>query len=456
MQAAGIEPNLIVYTTLIQTCINRNEFDTAWQIFNLIKLKSTATAPDIATYSLMIHACAIKGEAERALDLFTDMTVRKGMVPNSETYQALIHACAVRKDYFAEAWKYASEMQNLGMKLDQRAFNVLIQACGRVGELTRARLLVRHMNDSGNPDLLPDKLTFQNLLRSYATYVTKPPRRKYFVKGPHRADQQKTIEIDEAAFVTPKQELSRQDGSTSKIPVNKIPFLSKSILQNPREVLDEAALIVNWLRDEKPEFVDTQLMNSYLDICVCQNSFPDLKWSYNHDFENPPNPFTQRQKQQQPKKEPLTQEEVDEALLAESDLPKFQRNVFTFRNALGAAVKFRSLPFAREVWKDRQDFTGTPAYRREPVWQREKADFEAEKLMIWALALGNELGEAVERIQILAKEAGVQWTWDDLQTVYHKAVQLEDAQTAASIRAFTETTPKIVEGEEEGLGRSRR
>ncbi|KAF8543038.1 hypothetical protein BDD12DRAFT_802382 [Trichophaea hybrida] len=453
MQASGIEPNLIVYTTLIQTCINRNEFETAWQIFNLIKLKSTATAPDVATYSLMIHACAMNGESERAVDLFTDMTVRRGMVPNSETYQALIHACAVRKDYFAQAWKYASEMQSLGMKLDKRAFNVLIQACGRVGELTRARLLVRHLNDSGNPDLLPDKLTFQNLLRSYATYVVKATWKDITRKSKRGADQQKeTIEADEAAFVAPKQELSRDRGN--RILVSKIPFLPKSILQNPREVLDEAAMIVQWLREEKPEFVDTQLMNSYLDVCASQYCFQDLIWSYNHDFENPPNPFTQRQKQQQPKKETLTQEEMDEALLAEDDLPKFQRNIFTYRNALNAAVKFRNLPFARQVWKDRLDFTLTPAYRRETPFQREKADFEAERLMIWVLALGNKLDEAMERVQILAKDGGVEWKWEDLQTVYIKAVQLENAQVAASIGAITGRMPS--DEDEDKLFRSRR
>ncbi|KAI5817533.1 hypothetical protein BZA77DRAFT_309814 [Pyronema omphalodes] len=446
MQAAGIEPNLIVYTSLIQTCINRQEFETAWQIFDLMKLKSTATAPDVATYSLMIHACAVKGEAERALDLFTDMTVRRELVPTEYTYQSVIHACAVRKDYFGEAWKYARIMQQAGLPITIMVFNVLIQACGVVGELTRARLLLRHMSESGNPDIYPNKFTFQNALRAYSNYHApknqKTTRNSIMEKmnlqkegkwPPPPEPDAKTAETinydaDAGTWIPAPQALQQRNLDNS----NKIPFLNKPILSSRREILDEAALIINWLRETKPDIMDTQLMNSYLDVAKSQGYATDFIESYRNDFENPP-PIFRTQESQKPKPEDETPEE--DAFL--EDLPKFQRNIQTYHIALQGAVKFRDLEFAKEVFKDRQQFCNSLQYRKVLREQRDKYDFEAEKFLIHALAYKGLLKEAMERVMILYKERGVKWESNQLAPVYVMAIKLEDTDTAATIRALT-------------------
>jgi pentatricopeptide repeat protein len=446
MQAAGIEPNLIVYTSLIQTCINRQEFDTAWQIFNLMKLKSTATAPDVATYSLMIHACAVKGEAERALDLFTDMTVRKELVPTEYTYQSIIHACAVRKDYFGEAWKYARIMQEAGLPITIMVFNVLLQACGVVGELTRARLLLRHMSESGNPDIYPNKFTFQNALRAYSNYHVpknqKTTRNSILEKmnlqkegkwpppPEPNAKEAETINYDADAgtWIPAPQALQQRNIEDT----NKIPFLNKPILGSRREILDEAALIINWLRESKPDIMDTQLMNSYLDVAKSQGYATDFIESYKNDYENPPVMF-RRPEPEAPKPEEETAEE--DAFL--EDLPKLQRNIQTYHIALQGAVRFRDLEFAKEVFKDRQQFCNSLQYRKVSREERDKYDFEAEKLFIHALALKGLLADAMERVMILYKERGVKWEWNHLAPVYVMAVKLEDTETAATIRALT-------------------
>ncbi|CCX33287.1 Similar to Mitochondrial group I intron splicing factor CCM1; acc. no. C4R5P7 [Pyronema omphalodes CBS 100304] len=446
MQAAGIEPNLIVYTSLIQTCINRQEFDTAWQIFNLMKLKSTATAPDVATYSLMIHACAVKGEAERALDLFTDMTVRKELVPTEYTYQSIIHACAVRKDYFGEAWKYARIMQEAGLPITIMVFNVLLQACGVVGELTRARLLLRHMSESGNPDIYPNKFTFQNALRAYSNYQAPKNQRttrnsilekmnlqkqgKWPPPPEPNAKEAETINYDADAgtWIPAPQAIQQRNIKDT----DKIPFLNKPILGSRREILDEAALIINWLRESKPDIMDTQLMNSYLDVAKSQGYATDFIESYRNDYENPPVMFRRPEP-----KTPKPEEEAAEEDAFLQDLPKLQRNIQTYHIALQGAVRFRDLEFAKEVFKDRQQFCNSLQYRKISHQEREKYDFEAEKLFIHALALKGLLADAMERVMILYKERRVKWEWNHLAPVYVMAVKLEDTETATTIRALT-------------------
>ncbi len=52
-------------------------------------------------------------DAERALDLFREMTTRYAVRPNAEVYNALILACARRKDFYLESFRLLREMVEL-------------------------------------------------------------------------------------------------------------------------------------------------------------------------------------------------------------------------------------------------------------------------------------------------------------------------------------------------------
>src|SRR5689334_2205853 len=108
-----------------------------------MKFRGTATYPDETTYSLVIHLRRMKGETEKALDNLNDMTAVRKLEPNVYHYNAIIHACASRKDYYHQAWQYAKEMQAKGFPMENRVLNLLILAASRVGDLWRARMLVR-------------------------------------------------------------------------------------------------------------------------------------------------------------------------------------------------------------------------------------------------------------------------------------------------------------------------
>lgn len=462
MHTHNILPNLIVYTTLIQTCISRNQLETAWQIFNLIKLKSTATAPDVTTYTLMIHACAINDEVERALDLFTDMTVRRGLVPNRETYHALIHACAMRKDYFTQAWKFATDMQQDGMTINRIYLNVLIQACGRTGELTRARLLVRHMMASSRErkNVQPDEITFQNLMRTYATYQAPGTGAKKVVGGTRRT-------VSEPAFVgagTGQLE-KRTDGEAAE---EEIPFLAKSVLQTHNDVLQEAKQVLAWIRKERSRFVSTQLLNAYLDVCQNQGGFAPAKRCYDKYFsvEEPAKEETAEEKIGKPME---SEEQISDEVAEEDDektnegeppsppasessnadtsdrefrqIPKSPppppppprqippRNIHTFEIALHVALRNRDLSFARRVIVDRNNFKLTKTYWSMFPEERKKYDFQAECIMIDILARCQFLGEAAERVRKTWESGEWEWKEKHLKTLYVRAVQCEDWTT---------------------------
>jgi hypothetical protein len=88
------------------------------------------------------------------------------------------------------------------------------------------------------------------------------------------------------------------------------------------------------------------------------------------------------------------------------------------------------------VWEDRLAFLITPDYLHTQSAERKRRNFESERDMVHVLALTGQMQECRERIRILAEEAGVRWKWDDLKTVYIRAVQTEDAETAGLVRRF--------------------
>ncbi|SNX82490.1 uncharacterized protein MEPE_01196 [Melanopsichium pennsylvanicum] len=192
LEASGTPAAMATYTLLINRLLDsvdlpngakesRDELQAlTWNMFYHMRLTSHPV-PDAPLYALMIRACA-KGvpqphdvdvyrgkptmrfsDAERALDLFREMTTRYSVRPNAEVYNSLILACARRKDFYLEAFRLLREMVELetersslsseeegGVKVlrfapDRYTFNALLQGCARNRDLARARWVLAEM-----------------------------------------------------------------------------------------------------------------------------------------------------------------------------------------------------------------------------------------------------------------------------------------------------------------------
>ena len=196
--------------------------------------------PDAPLYALMIRACA-RGvpqphdiddptqnfastttttsdgarrisDAERALDLFREMTTRYSVRPNAEVYNSLILACARRKDFYVEAFRLLREMvelahvhdplasespadKGLNFAPDRYTFNALLQGCARNRDLARARWVLAEMirttlplfdaalrESMGRSEVMellakrPNEETMCHVFHTYAAYV--PPLKR--------------------------------------------------------------------------------------------------------------------------------------------------------------------------------------------------------------------------------------------------------------------------------------
>ncbi|KAH8832109.1 hypothetical protein DL96DRAFT_1524985 [Flagelloscypha sp. PMI_526] len=112
--------------------------------------------PDVVLYTTMIRACAspvAKGwrssDPERALDLWTEMTVEKQMVPTSGSYDAIILACARsgQRVFVDHAFQLLQQMLDghrdafgrSAFAPTKRTWIALLEGLKRLGDLKRAR-----------------------------------------------------------------------------------------------------------------------------------------------------------------------------------------------------------------------------------------------------------------------------------------------------------------------------
>jgi hypothetical protein len=158
----------------------------AWDLFSHMRYVAYPEA-DAHLFSQMIRACAFTtpAEPERALDLFTEMTIDRGISPTASAYNAAILACARSgsKAYVNEAFRLAKEMLDshrdaLGRSAfhpDSRTYTALLEGAKRIGDLGRVRWILAGMIEASlkDPEIVVDERIMTHVFHSYSAY--KPP-----------------------------------------------------------------------------------------------------------------------------------------------------------------------------------------------------------------------------------------------------------------------------------------
>ncbi|KAI0076980.1 hypothetical protein K474DRAFT_1662214 [Panus rudis PR-1116 ss-1] len=195
----------------------------AWDLFAHMRYAAHPN-PDARNYTIMIRACAtpllFQGvEPERALDLWTEMTVDHKIAPTADAYTAVILTCARSgsNSYVHEAFRLAKEMLdanrdahgNMMFTPDRKLFKALLEGAKRIGDLGRARWLLAEMvkaSVEGERNVWVDDEVMVHVFNAYATY--RPPFR--------RAETLlKVTEEDQQSQQQPGASASTSDASTT-------------------------------------------------------------------------------------------------------------------------------------------------------------------------------------------------------------------------------------------------
>ena len=291
----------------------------AWNVFYHMRLHAHPI-PDAPLYALMIRACA-KGvsqpqdvdvpssgpkisDAERALDLFREMTTRYSVRPNAEVYNSLILACSRRKDFYLEAFRLLREMVELetersnlsveeGREVglmrfapDRYTFNALLQGCARNRDLARARWVLAEMIRTTLPlfdgevrkglrreevvELLskrPDGEVMCHVFHTYASYVPPVKRDQLQVvsgKGSAPTDQS-GADGSTSATTDFGEVLPSQPGNTSELeqvkvdedegttPEEAAQIFSSLVPQTSSDLLSEARSLFARILADQPQ-----------------------------------------------------------------------------------------------------------------------------------------------------------------------------------------------------------
>lgn len=257
-------------------------------------------SPDALLYGLMIRACASPSfcngvEPERALDLFTEMTVQQGIPPNAGTYIAIILACARsgRRAYVHEAFRLAKQMLDAHrdargaseFRPSKRLFCALLEGAKRIGDLARARWILAEMirtsreeqeehGGATEPSVKVDQEVMLHVFQTYAAY-----------KLPFKRSETVIVEQTSDAPVSPSPTNSNRSEATD---VEPVPETNSTFLHIPPQ--DRAALLAevdtlfsqivelrNQAHDDVSHnfrFVEVtpQLLNAYLSVHYARSS----------------------------------------------------------------------------------------------------------------------------------------------------------------------------------------
>jgi pentatricopeptide repeat protein len=185
----NMAPALRTYNSFISSLLAQKRSDSralAWDMYAHMRYVAHPT-PDSAIYTTMIRGCTMSGasesHAERALDLWTEMTVDNRIAPTQASYNAIILACAKNSKFTHEAFRLAKEMMDayrdgaLHLRPDRNTFRALLENAKRASDLSRARwIFAELLKAEQDESLVPDHDIISLVFQVYACY--KPPFRR--------------------------------------------------------------------------------------------------------------------------------------------------------------------------------------------------------------------------------------------------------------------------------------
>ncbi|KAE9389909.1 hypothetical protein BT96DRAFT_889761 [Gymnopus androsaceus JB14] len=306
----SIPPPMKTYTNTIRHLLsvpNSVSKAQAWDLFSHMRYVAHPT-PDAFLYTQMIRACASpfaasrSSDPERALDLWTEMTIDNRIPPSSGTWNAVILACARsgRKTYVSEAFRLAREMLDshrdahgsLAYTPDRETFCALLEGAKRTGDLARARWILAEMVRSRNTNVEVNEEVVMHVFHAYASY--RPPFKRSLARVVEDESPSAHVEASNPDQ-TPDENLSIASNST--------PAFTQVPPQTSTEVISEVELLFNRVLretgvrsdvslDEDDVFQEngkfssvkltTRLINSYLSTHYIHNSLAptrDLFWN---------------------------------------------------------------------------------------------------------------------------------------------------------------------------------
>jgi hypothetical protein len=289
----------------------------AWDLFSHMRYVAHPD-PDALLYTIMIRACAsspvFPAEPERAIDLWTEMTVDRGLAPTQGGYDAVITACARsgRREYVNEAFRLAREMLDAHRDArgrqafvpTQKTFLALLDGAKRIGDLGRCRWILAeivkgsgsHSHGEVGDGVVVTAEVMTHVFHAYATY--KPPFKRGAVPlvGSNSAattevGSSPNLDNGGAGDTSAKEEVltsaSEAEGKDIPVPQERdgAPSFSHMPPQSHSEVIGEARALFERIVNDKtrmegafPSLSSPSSTRSNTTVDPLHHKFAHVKW----------------------------------------------------------------------------------------------------------------------------------------------------------------------------------
>ena len=154
-----VVPNEITLGCMVDALVTNRQVS---QAEGLVRLWKAKVQPNTVVYSTLIHGWAKQNDAKRAMAIFAQMR-QEGVTCNAVTYNCMIHAC-VRVSDMDAALGLLEDMKSANSSLikpDKFTYSTIIKGYCCKGDMDQALLLFQSMLDE---DIAPDLVIYNTLL----------------------------------------------------------------------------------------------------------------------------------------------------------------------------------------------------------------------------------------------------------------------------------------------------
>lgn len=142
MRQEGVTCNAVTYNCMIHACVRVCDMDAALALLDDMKSAgSSLIKPDKFTYSTIIKGYCCKGDMDQALELFDSM-LHEDIAPDLVIYNTLLDGCVKRKHHDICDTLLADMSTYWKITPNSYTLSILIKHHGRQGDLFRAFQLV--------------------------------------------------------------------------------------------------------------------------------------------------------------------------------------------------------------------------------------------------------------------------------------------------------------------------
>ncbi|KAL6506860.1 hypothetical protein OROHE_022297 [Orobanche hederae] len=162
---SGIEkyaiPDACTYNILINACCVRSDLERAWEVFD--EMRRRGIEPNVVTFGTLITGLCANLELNKAFSLKRRMEREFKIKPNAHIYIPLIKGlCNV--DHLNKAIELKDEMLRNELKLDPAVFSTLISGYFKVGRKNEISGLLEEMGRHG---CKPNTVTYNAMIHGY-------------------------------------------------------------------------------------------------------------------------------------------------------------------------------------------------------------------------------------------------------------------------------------------------